>query len=50
MSKEENQNTIPLEIIPIFLSLSLVSAIIALGYFHGNMNVGAVWHNLHNVN
>ena len=50
MSKKENPSTIPLELIPILLSLLFAAAIIVLGYFHGNMNVGAVWHNLHNFN
>ena len=25
-------------------------SVIVAGYFHGKMNIGAVWHNLHNFN
>ena len=38
-------------IIPILMFLGVILAtlsVIVAGYFHGKMNIGAVWHNLHN--
>ena len=37
--------------IPILMFLGVILAtlsVIVAGYFHGKMNIGAVWHNLHN--
>ena len=37
--------------IPILIFLGVILAtlsVIVAGYFHGKMNIGAVWHNLHN--
>ena len=38
-------------ITPILMFLGVITAtlsVIVAGYFHGKMNIGAVWHNLHN--
>ena len=37
--------------VPILMFLGVILAtlsVIVAGYFHGKMNIGAVWHNLHN--
>ncbi len=36
---------------PVLMFLGVIAAtlsVIVAGYFHGKMNVGAVWHNLNN--
>ena len=38
-------------IVPSLMFLGVIAAtlsVIVAGYFHGKMNIGAVWHNLHN--
>ena len=38
-------------LIPVLMFLGVIAATLAVivaGYFHGKMNIGAVWHNLHN--
>ena len=40
-------------IVPSLMFLGVIAAtlsVIVAGYFHGKMNIGAVWHNLHNFN
>ena len=40
-------------ITPILMFLGVIFftlCVIIAGYFHGHMNIGAVWHNLHNFN
>lgn len=40
-------------LIPVLMLLGCFAftiGIIVAGYFHGNMNIGAVWHNLNNFN
>jgi hypothetical protein len=40
-------------VIPVLMFLGVIFAtlcVIIMGYIHGNMNVGAVWHNIHNFN
>jgi hypothetical protein len=39
-----------LGLIPFSLCLLGTLCVIVAGYFHGHMNIGAVWHNLHNFN
>ena len=40
-------------ITPILMFLGVIFftlCVIIAGYFHGHMNISAVWHNLHNFN
>jgi len=49
LTEHENKNTSYL--IPTLMLLGVIAAtlsVIVAGYFHGKMNIGAVWHNLHN--
>ena len=44
--KEKNSYLVP---VIMFLGVIFATlAVIVAGYFHGKMNIGAVWHNLHN--
>ena len=50
-TQEENGEKKSQYITPILMLLGVITAtlsIIVAGYFHGKMNIGAVWHNLHN--
>ena len=41
------------KVIPVLMFSGVIFAtlcVIIMGYIHGNMNVGAVWHNIHNFN
>ena len=40
-------------LVPVLMFVGVIAAtlsVIVAGYFHGKMNIGAVWHNLHNFN
>ena len=50
--KESEQKESSL-LIPVLMFLGVIAAtlsVIVAGYFHGKMNIGAVWHNLYNFN
>ena len=47
----ENEKKNSSYLIPSLMLLGVITAtlsVIVAGYFHGKMNIGAVWHNLHN--
>jgi hypothetical protein len=49
LTEKEKKNSPYL--IPTLMFLGVIAAtlsVIVAGYFHGKMNIGAVWHNLHN--
>jgi len=49
LTESEKKNSSYL--IPSLMLLGVIAAtlsVIVAGYFHGKMNIGAVWHNLHN--
>ena len=49
LSKDTKQKT-GLGLIPFSICILSTLCVIIAGYFHGHMNIGAVWHNLHNFN
>ena len=49
---EEKQKKESSYLIPVLMLLGIIAttlSVVVAGYFHGKMNIGAVWHTLHTL-